>query len=163
MNRKRRTRVYNELKTAEPVSMNISFLAKSNGGIINYTIEFRGMPALLFESGGERVVKNLPFNQLGAGATQNESVEQLREDFGDMIKDVFEESGLVERIDQLLYGSPADLYWEKWDELSSKQKPAKRPAKTDEVDRVESIKIYTPELGQSKMYKERRAKAVATI
>ena len=114
MHPKREKRIIRELKNASARSLTIKFEIKRGDGAIVNTLEFREMPALVFKSGGKQILKCLPFNQLGVGATEEEAEEVLRDDLNEIFTDILDESGLLKLVDGMLQGTAAGIYWKRY-------------------------------------------------
>jgi len=131
-------RVCEELKDAKALSLTVRFELAIGYGAITNTLEFKGMPSLLFEAGGKQIIKCLPLNQLGMGDTKDEAFEALGEDLADMLKEIFDESGLFKLVEDMMKGKAAQIYWDKYTELS-KESPKHKEIKR----RVENIELET--------------------
>ena len=134
----REQRVREELKGAKALSLTLEFSLEIGNGAITNTLVFNGMPALLFESEGKQVIKCLPLNQLGMGDTKDEAFEVLGEDLADLLTEIFNESALFGRVNDMMKGRVAQVYWDEYEQLS-KQHPM--PKKIER--RIKNIKIET--------------------
>lgn len=134
----REKRVRKELKKAKALSLTLEFRREIGNGAITNTLVFNGMPALLFESEGKQVIKCLPLNQLGMGDTKDEAFEVLGEDLAELLTEIFNESALFGRVDDMLKGRVAQVYWDEYERLS-KQHPMQKKIER----RIKNIKIET--------------------
>ena len=109
-----------ELKNATPLTVTLSFSGAVGDLPIRHTIDFEGMPSFHIRSNGAHILKCLPLNQIGTGASLEEAMFNLQTDLAEILTDALNESGFSESIYHLMQGQPARIYWDKHKQLSKK-------------------------------------------
>jgi len=138
MHPEREKRVRDELKGAKALSLTFKIHFEIGDGTITNTLALNGMPALLFETEGKQVIKCLPLNQLGMGDTRDKAFEALGEDLLEVFTELFNESKLLDLIDEQRKGRAADVYW------AAHKRLAKKPPMSKKVKRqVKNVEIET--------------------
>lgn len=154
MNKNREKLIETELKNATPMTVSLSFSGTIGDLPIRHTIEFEGMPSFHFRSNGTHVLKCLPLNQIGTGATLDEAMTSLKEDMAEILTEVINESGFSKSIFHLLQGKAATIYWDKHkqmsEELGTQAKSQSKPAM--EVGIQTSISIDPVIAAESEKY-----------
>lgn len=157
MHPNRKKRVLEELKDATPLKMSVKFGIEIGGGIITNTLTLSDMPALVFESENEQVIKCLPLNHLGSGKTDKEAFMRFGEDIAEMIFEAFVESNFIEHLISLFEGPAAKIYWTEHKKLTKKKRPDKVKIKEDIKRKIDNIELETvmPEIDDTEIYQKK--------
>jgi len=157
----REKRILKELSNAKALSMKVRFDFKIGDGAITNTMTFNGMPGLLFESEGKKVIKCLPLNQLGIGDTDNDAYAMLLEDLVEMLNEALIESNLLEHINDMMKGRAAEIYWDRYAQISQETSTSVIQKKVER--RIENVELETNEMIDPALAEKYQAYSGATL